>query len=68
HLSSLPFSQLKMSPFSGTHLRLSCFGFSLTNTIFERAEILNKGKAALKQRRRSLDSLEYSLRTVIPEL
>ena len=26
-----------MSPISGTHLRLSCFGFSLTNTIFERA-------------------------------
>ncbi|WP_229056841.1 hypothetical protein, partial [Holdemania sp. 1001302B_160321_E10] len=27
------------SPISGTHLRLSCFGFSLTNTIFERAKI-----------------------------
>ena len=27
-----------MSPISGTHLRLSCFGFSLTNTIFERAK------------------------------
>ena len=29
-----------MSPISGTHLRLSCFGFSLTNTIFERAVYL----------------------------
>ena len=28
-----------MSPISGTHLRLPCFGFSLTNTIFERAKI-----------------------------
>ena len=27
-----------MSPISGTHLRLPCFGFSLTNTIFERAQ------------------------------
>ena len=30
-----------MSPISGTHLRLSCFGFSLTNTIFERAKIVH---------------------------
>lgn len=29
-----------MSPISGTHLRLPCFGFSLTNTIFERAILL----------------------------
>ena len=28
-----------MSPISGTHLRLPCFGFSLTNTIFERATV-----------------------------
>ena len=31
-----------MSPISGTHLRLPCFGFSLTNTIFERAKTFNR--------------------------
>ena len=35
------FPKSKMSPISGTHLRLSCFDFSLTNTIFEKIIFLN---------------------------
>ncbi|WP_229100793.1 hypothetical protein, partial [Holdemania sp. 1001095H_141210_F2] len=48
---------LKMSPISGTHLRLSCFGFSLTNTIFERATILT---AFLNEKNRKRESCGFS--------
>lgn len=35
-LSSLAFSQLKMSPIFRTHLSLSCFSFSLANTFLKK--------------------------------
>ena len=55
-----------MSPFSGTHLRLSCFGFSLTNTIFERAYLAVKVRDKLT--RYEADKLKVSLQVALSQV